>query len=293
MRAPTVSGAVRLCAFALWISTLWVWFWSLVPLFWAYRLLRGDSARPSRCPLLDRPALLAHRAWTSGFTAGFLGTLGLRVDYEDRSGGERVDGGAIYVFNHVSNIDPVVVERYSRGARFMFKSELGALVPYAIPAVQLGHMSVRRHDKSSTTAAIDKAEWNLDMGHNIGIAPEGTRNRGDASKLLPFKRGAFVLSIKKHAPVIPMVCLHNEKLWHAGSAFPVAGHVVLRSLPPMRAEPDEEPEAFGERVRAAMQHELDNPTPFRPVSGLWDWASLHAPAVLVLASFASLVCWAL
>ena len=43
----------------------------------------------------------------------------------------------------------------------------------------------------------------MDDGKNVIYFPEGTRHTGD--KLLPFKRGAFRMAVKKNKPIVPVV----------------------------------------------------------------------------------------
>eukprot|EP00727_Mastigamoeba_balamuthi_P001249 m51a1_g11120 putative acyltransferase (292) ;mRNA; f:113072-114410 len=276
--AGRLSAVVRVAAFVA--ASLWCWpvFLALVPVFVLQR-----AARALGCGPLERWAALAHRAFTSSYSWLFCSTLGIRSRLEDATRGSGTPDHAIFIFNHLSNVDPMAVAQFTKGARFMFKSELEKIVIYAVPAKITGHMSVRRDDKTSTTSAFDKADWNLSIGNSLGMAPEGTRNRGDPAQLLPFKRGAFVLSMKHNVPVQPMLCFHTNRLWPAGQKLPEPGTVVVRALPPMRAAEGETAEQFAERVRGAMQSELTRGCPFTPARGLWERLALHMPAIGVVA----------
>ena len=53
---------------------------------------------------------------------------------------------------------------------------------------------------------MDKVVERIKEGVSVWIMPEGTRSKGRG--LLPFKKGAFVVSIKSGRPIIP-VCVGN------------------------------------------------------------------------------------
>lgn len=66
-------------------------------------------------------------------------------------------------------------------------------------------------DRKSTTAshkAFLRAGSEIDNGHCVALFPEGTI-APKAPQMLPFKNGAFKLSIEKQVPIVPVTFINN------------------------------------------------------------------------------------
>jgi len=88
------------------------------------------------------------------------------------------------------------------------------------------HIPIRRQVKSAAFAAYHEAAQYIREGMSAVVFPEGTRSRD--GKLLPFKRGPFVLAIAAQAPVVPVCCLGAFELLPRAAWSPRPGTVTLR-----------------------------------------------------------------
>jgi 1-acyl-sn-glycerol-3-phosphate acyltransferase len=134
--------------------------------------------------------------------------LGIRLDV---SGLEHVVGDrpTLYCINHRSNVDVVAFEAlFPRCPRLrgLYKAEMGKLPVLGRAMRLVGFVPVDRANRASAIASVDAAAARLAAGDSFLIAPEGTRARD--GRLLPFKKGGFVMAIKAQAPVVP-VALHG------------------------------------------------------------------------------------
>ncbi len=110
------------------------------------------------------------------------------------------DGAVILAGNHTSNLDCVLVATSIwRQVHFMAKDELfhGGLRFFFRG---LGTIPVNRRIRDAS--ALSEAQGVLDKGEIIGIFPEGTINKTDAT-LLPFKPGAARMAARSHAVIVP------------------------------------------------------------------------------------------
>jgi len=166
--------------------------------------------------------------------------LGIRLDV---SGLEHVVGDrpTLYCINHRSNVDVVAFEAlFPRCPRLrgLYKAEMGKLPVLGRAMRVVGFVPVDRANRASAIASVDAAAARLAAGDSFLIAPEGTRARD--GRLLPFKKGGFVMAIKAQAPVVP-VALHGTadamprgRFWvkpgvvriEVGSPIPTAGLTV-------------------------------------------------------------------
>lgn len=118
--------------------------------------------------------------------------------------------GYVYVGNHRSFADVVIVFRIFPGdPRFLAKKELFQIPLVSFALRTLGVIDVDRSDSEAAIKSIDRAVNELKNGRSIILFPEGTRNRKDG--MLPFKKGAFVLAIKAHVPIVPFTLLGTDK----------------------------------------------------------------------------------
>lgn len=142
---------------------------------------------------------------------------------------EHLDSHRSYIFmaNHQSNMDiPVLVQSLSEfQLRWIAKKEL-AFVPFFGWALWSSrHILVARGDPSEARATITKAKQKLEEGASIILFPEGTRSRD--GKLLPFKRGGFLLALRTKTPVVPVTLNGSGKILPRGDWRIRAGEIEV------------------------------------------------------------------
>jgi 1-acyl-sn-glycerol-3-phosphate acyltransferase len=110
----------------------------------------------------------------------------------------------IYMANHQSNIDPplffvVLPERIA----MMGKKQLWS-IPVLGTALRLGDfVPVHREVKEEARASVEEALATMKRAKvSFLVYPEGTRTFD--GRLLPFKRGVFVLAIRSGLPIVPV-----------------------------------------------------------------------------------------
>lgn len=184
------------------------------------------------------------------------GFAGLELDID---GPEflRQRGPVIYVFNHQSLLDAMILARLLRRDVVPFckqemagKPLLGALLANA------GTIFVDR-DAADQSAVLQAAQAVLADGRSLVIAPEGTRSASGA--LQPFRHGAFFLAKKARVPIVPIV-LHNVH-----DALPKGG-LLLRPatvrvsvLPPVAHDAERNVRGLCTQVEGAYRSRLGQP----------------------------------
>lgn len=136
------------------------------------------------------------------FIRAGLAMVGVRVEV---SGLERLDSNQTYIFtpNHQSLIEvPLCVTYLKRNIAYLGKKEIFKYPIFGYGIRLIGVVSV---DRSNTTAAVESARQateNLRRGKSYVVYPEGTRSPD--GRLLPFKKGAFMMAIDAGVPVVPV-----------------------------------------------------------------------------------------
>jgi 1-acyl-sn-glycerol-3-phosphate acyltransferase len=194
--------------------------------------------------------------WGMGIMALGVKAAGVRVRLE---GLENVQPGVHYIFlsNHVSNLDPpVLLPLIPEMTSVFLKREL-MKIPLLGTAMQMGKFipvsrGNSREDAQRSVAAATDA---LNSGLHITVFPEGTRSTD--GRLLPFKKGAFFLAEATGAPVIPVVISGTERMMPRGSQRITPGEAHIQFLPPIRPQNAASREDLMNRVRTAMEQELE------------------------------------
>jgi 1-acyl-sn-glycerol-3-phosphate acyltransferase len=138
---------------------------------------------------------------------GFFVRLGLRLVgvRVEVTGLERLDPNQAYIFtpNHQSMIEvPLFVTYLGRNPAYLAKKEV---FKYPIFGYGIGLMGVVPVDRSNSPAAVESAKLateNLRRGKSYVVYPEGTRSPD--GRMLPFKKGAFMMAIDAGVPVVPV-----------------------------------------------------------------------------------------
>lgn len=194
--------------------------------------------------------------WGMGIAALGVKAAGIRVRLE---GLENVQPGVQYIFlsNHVSNLDPPILLPSIPGMTSVFLKRSLMKIPLLGTAMQLGKFIPvsRANSREDAERSVEAAADALKSGLHITVFPEGTRSP-DGS-LLPFKKGAFFLAEATGAPIIPVVISGTERMMPKGSHGIKPGEAYIRFLPPIRPQDASSREDLMERVRCAMEEELE------------------------------------
>lgn len=138
----------------------------------------------------------------------------------------------IVVCNHSSFMDVPVSTPFMPNANKTIAKKEMAGIPVFGWIYRLGSILVDRKSDQSRKQSYAKMKEVLDMGLDMVIYPEGTRNRTD-EPLKPFHDGAFRLSIETATPVIPALIFNTKKILPPGKKFFLLPHVIeMHFLPP-------------------------------------------------------------
>ncbi|MEO7421136.1 MAG: lysophospholipid acyltransferase family protein [Ornithinibacter sp.] len=169
------------------------------------------------------------------------------------------EGGAVVAINHTAYLDFMYAGLATwprrRYVRFMAKKSIfGHRV--AGPLMRgMHHIPVDRHKGGEAFAAAIRA---LRAGEIVGVFPEATMSR--SFELKEFKPGAVKMAQVAGVPILPVTIWGGQRVWtknlpkHLGRAnVPIS----ITVGEPMHLERREDVTAAGERLRIAMQAQLD------------------------------------
>ena len=130
------------------------------------------------------------------------------------------DQAAVYCVNHASNIEPPILFMVLKALHpklvVLYKAELRKVFPVLKRAFDVvGFVPIERGHRERSMRAIDRAAASLRSGKSFLMFPEGTRSR--TGKLLPFKKGGFIMAIKGGATVVPVAIQGTSKAMKKGS----------------------------------------------------------------------------
>jgi 1-acyl-sn-glycerol-3-phosphate acyltransferase len=178
----------------------------------------------------------------------------VQIEVEGR---DRFDpnGTYIYMFNHVSNLDPpLVIPLIPRRCSVLLKKEL-MKIPILSRAMKMAQfVPVDRSNREAAISSIGRAVDVLRDGVNISIFPEGTRSRD--GKLLPFKKGPFHLAMESGVSIVPVTIHGTEQMMPKGKNTIRAGvaHVIFHA--PVSPKDYASREELMEAVRTAIDSAL-------------------------------------
>ncbi len=207
------------------------------------------------CPLDPTRRLFHHlsRLWSSIIC----GAMGVRVQVEGR---ENVDPGqaAIFVANHQSLLDPpVLFFAIPANLRVIAKRSLFLVPIFGQALWAAGIIFINRKDRRNAIASMNRAAARIRGGMSVLIFAEGTRSRD--GRLLPMKKGAFVLAIEAGVPVQPVLVTGTRDLLPRGALFPRPGTVRVTFLPALSTSglTYDDRHQLLERTVSAMQDRMD------------------------------------
>ena len=187
-----------------------------------------------------------------------LGGVALRVH-----GLENVDPRERYIFmaNHQSNIDiPVLIQSLRPfQLRWIAKKELLRVPLFGWAMWATKHITVDRADPLDASRTLDRARKKIAAGISVVIFAEGTRSRD--GRLLPFKKGGFLIAAKTGVKIVPVTIVGSGALLPSGEWRLRAGTVEVFIDRPFAAENYRVGKLKGlsDQVRQVIASRLDGP----------------------------------
>ena len=168
------------------------------------------------------------------------------------------DGPYVVVMNHQSYMDiPVIVQGLPFQVRFVSKRELLKIPFFGSAARRCGSIFIERSDRKDALSGLRAVGRTLkELGVSVVLAPEGTRSPD--GRLLPFKKGAFVIAIEVGLPILPVTIEGTRKIMPKGSLSPSGGDVTLTIGKPVPTSDYsyKDRDILVEKVRSIMEDQL-------------------------------------
>ena len=164
--------------------------------------------------------------------AGELGSVLAGVRLDVRGAEHLAARPAVFLFNHQSQLDVLILAKLLRGGfTGVAKKELAHSPGFGLMFRLADVAFVDRHDTAQARRALQPAVQKLRDGISLAIAPEGTRSATPA--LGPFKKGAFHVAMQAGVPIVPIVIRNSGELMWRGATTIHAGTVQVAVLPPV------------------------------------------------------------
>jgi 1-acyl-sn-glycerol-3-phosphate acyltransferase len=150
------------------------------------------------------------------------------------SGTERLDPQRSYIYmpNHQSNADiPLLLGRLPVQFRWLAKAELFKIPIFGRAMRGVGYISIDRSNRKSAFESLKRAADTIRSGTSVLIFPEGTRSRD--GRILPFKKGGFVLAVDAGVPIVPIIIRGTGSIIPKGRFMIHPAPITMQILDPV------------------------------------------------------------
>ena len=142
------------------------------------------------------PLIWCARPWAGTILAA----CGVRVRAR---GNSEPPGPVIYMTNHQSHFDVLALIKVLPGQyRVIAKKELFSIPVFGWAIGLAGFIRIDRDNREAAFQSLDRAAGKIRSGLSVVIFAEGTRSAD--GRLLPFKKGGFMLALRSGVPVVPV-----------------------------------------------------------------------------------------
>lgn len=216
---------MRYCDLSMmrFIKATWILFWAILltlilflPIFVAALLgKRGDAAFNG----------------TQVYAWILLKMTGIRLKVTGR---ENIQPGQRYVIlsNHASYLDPpALVLALGMQYRWVIKKEVRKVPLFGLALETSRNLFIDRSKGGEALASIKRGVAQLPEGTGVLLFPEGTRSWD--GKLLPFKKGGFVIAKDGDLPILPITIRGSHDRLPKGHAAFTPGTIEVIIHPPL------------------------------------------------------------
>jgi len=139
-------------------------------------------------------------------------------------------GPVIFMSNHQSNFDILALfAGMPRQIYWIAKKELFDIPVFGASMRRGGYIPLDRSDGRKALKSMDAAAAIIRAGKSVVMFPEGTRSLD--LRLLPFKRGGFMLAMRAGVPVVPVTINGSGRVNPAGRTFIRPGAITITLHP--------------------------------------------------------------
>jgi 1-acyl-sn-glycerol-3-phosphate acyltransferase len=188
-------------------------------------------------------------AWWGRFSARLFG-IAIEVEGEENY---LKQSNYLVVSNHAGMADiPILLGAIKLNLRFIAKEELGKIPVFGWTLKRSGYVLIKRGQNREALKSLLAAADVLRSGRSVHIFPEGTRS--ETGKLLPFKRGAFLVAQKAGVPLLPVTIIGSNLITPKKSLKINRGRIRVIIGKPL------DPSAFSnvEALMEASQREIES-----------------------------------
>jgi 1-acyl-sn-glycerol-3-phosphate acyltransferase len=164
---------------------------------------------------------------------------------------EPTSGSAVYICNHQSFLDPVVMSMsLCRPMSYMARDSLFRIPIFGWAIASFNAFPVKRD--TADTGAIKEAMRRLKRGGQVVVFAEGTRTHD--GRIGPFLPGVVLLSQRSAEWTVPVVIDGAYEVWPRKNPLPCPGPIVVQYAPPIhRSEAAKmKPDDLVARVRQTL-----------------------------------------
>ncbi len=161
------------------------------------------------------------------------------------------DGPLIFASNHESALDIwVLFKLLPRPFRFVAKAELFRIPIFGWYLRIGGHIPVDRGHHASAVQSLRRAGEAVRAGTSLVVFPEGTRSKD--GRILPFKKGPFVVAMEAGVPVVPVAISGSGRVTPKSAIAVVPGTIRVALGEPV------DPRAFADKeaLLAEVRHRV-------------------------------------
>jgi 1-acyl-sn-glycerol-3-phosphate acyltransferase len=150
--------------------------------------------------------------------------------------GDIPPGVCVFAANHVSNMDPLAfVPAIPRRVAILVKKQVFRIPVLGMAMRMANFVPVDRDNREAAAGSVETAVKFLKEGLSFAVYPEGTRSAD--GRLLPFKKGTFVMAIRAGVPVVPVSIVGAQDLLRKGEWSVHPGEVTIRFGPAVDVSP--------------------------------------------------------
>ncbi len=170
------------------------------------------------------------------------------------------DGPFIMMSNHQSGFDILsLIAAVPRRIYWIAKKELFDIPVFGPSMRRGGYIPLDRSDGRKALKSMDHAASIIRQGSSVVMFPEGTRTKD--GRLLPFKRGGFMLAVRAGVPVIPVTINGSGRVNPGGLIRLYSGGITITLHPgiviPEGMKKSEAEEWLMEKVRESIDSCLE------------------------------------